>query len=167
MIASARRALRRPITRPRRSATLAAACLSLIGVAAAVLASSPRPTINSTGAQPAPSSDPRPAAVEVRDAAAQARRFLEDYLRYLHGRLAPSEITGASARLGAQLVRDTIKASRVTRRRQARIVELHTRLQGVSEAVATARVLDAPDTAFSVTVTLQRTAAGWRVSDVA
>jgi hypothetical protein len=167
VIAGARRALRRPITRPRRSATLAAAYLSLIGVAAVVLASSPRPTVHPTGARPAPSGDPRPAAVEVRDAAAPARRFLEDYLRYLHGRLAPSEMTGATGRLRARLARETVKASHVARRRQARIVELHTRLHGPSEAVATARVLDGRDGALAITVTLHRTIAGWTVSDVA
>jgi hypothetical protein len=110
--------------------------------------------------------DGEPVGGEVRAASADARRFLEDYLRYLHGRLPASRIRSAAPPLRDELAATALHASDVARRRPVRIAELHTQLLGTTRAQAWARVLDGRDATLTVALALRRTARGWEVGDV-
>jgi hypothetical protein len=143
---------------------LAVACVCLLGASAAALSATPPRPAAPRGDHVDP--EPPGAAAEVRGAAADARHFLDDYLRYLHGRLSATRIRCVAARLRAELAAAEVHASTVARRRPVRIAELHTQLVGHGAAHAWARVLDGADATLTITLALHRTANAWEVRDV-
>ena len=104
-------------------------------------------------------------ACDVHAAAVAARAFVEDYVRHRDGRLAASRIRGAAPALRQALHRDTVRPSWPVRRRQARIAELHTQLDG-PHARACARVTDSHAAVVRVAVSLESRDGTCEVVDV-
>ncbi len=104
-------------------------------------------------------------ASDVHAAAVAARAFVEDYVRHRDSRLAASRIRGAAPALRQALHRDTARPSWPVRRRQARIAELHTQLDG-THARACARVTDSHAAIVRIAVSLERRDGAWEVVDV-
>jgi hypothetical protein len=161
-----RRHRARPRSRPHARAPFVAACLFGAGVAAAALATPPERAAHPGSQRPPVAADTPATSGEVRAAAARARGFLEDYVRYLRGALDPSQISAVTPALRSALARQAVHPSRVARRRGARVAELRTEIDDAGQARASARVLDGADTTLGISLTLQRTGAGWEVSDV-
>ena len=104
-------------------------------------------------------------ASDVHAAAVAARAFIAGYVRHREGRLAAARIRGAAPALRQALHHDTVRPSWPVRRRQARIAELHTQLDG-PHARACARVTDSHAAAVRVVVSLERRDGTWEVVDV-
>ena len=102
---------------------------------------------------------------DVHVAAEVARAFVEDHVRHRDGRLAASRIRGAAPALRQALDCDTAGPAWPVRRRQARIAELHTQLDG-PHARACARVTDNHAAAVRIAVSLERRDGAWEVVDV-
>jgi hypothetical protein len=121
------------------------------------------------GAPPsAPTRDAQAAGAQASDvhfAAVAARAFVEGYVRHREGRLAAARTRGAAPALRQALHLDTARPSWPVRRRQARIAELHTQLDG-PHARACARVTDSHAAVVRVTVSLERRDGAWEVVDV-
>ena len=118
------------------------------------------PSAPSRGAQRAPAH-----SSEVHAAAAAARAFVEDYVRRRDGRLAASRVRGAAPALRQALDCETAETPWALRRRQARVAELHTQLDG-PHAHACARVTDDRAVVVRIAVALERRAGVWEVVDV-
>ena len=94
-----------------------------------------------------------------------ARAFVEDYVCYRRGRLAASRIRGAAPGLRQALDCETAESPWPVRRRQARIAELHTQLDG-PHARACARVTDSHAAVVRVAVSLESRDGTCEVVDV-
>jgi hypothetical protein len=153
---------RRPDAQSVPTASLAVVAIACaIGAFATTLATPPgrRATPRTRVAAP-------PLAGGIDTAAATARAFVDGYLAWTRGRGSARRIPGAGHDLHKRLNAETVRASRVSRRRVLRIAELHTHLLTPQSGTASARVLDG-DTAFTVTLTLGYEQGRWVISDVA
>ena len=102
---------------------------------------------------------------DVHVAAGVARAFVEDYVCHRSGRLAASRIRGAAPGFRQALDCETAESPWPVRRRQARIAELHTHLDG-PRARACARVTDGHAAVIRVAVSLECRDGAWEVFDV-
>ena len=119
----------------------------------------------------APSEEGQPPAAvaasraEVTHAKRAARRFLAGYLPYAYGQASPRRIRAASARLRLRLTRDHPRVSARERRRRPRVELLQA--EGVSRRHAKlAALVSDGGRRYTVPLELERTPAGWIVTDV-
>jgi hypothetical protein len=119
----------------------------------------------------APSEEGQPSAelvasrTDVTQAKRTARRLLSSYLPYTYGRASAQQIRAASDQLRRRLRRDRPRVLARERRRRPRVELLQT--EGVSRRHAQLAALVSDGARrYTVPLELERTSAGWTVTDV-
>jgi hypothetical protein len=168
------------LRRPAREQPLALAGLALafvVAIAAAVILTHghplPRQRVKTVTAPPAPSavigtqpSQPALTAAQLAQARRTARRFLANYLPVLYGRAPTRTITGASARVRAELSAAGW-SPRAPRNRLPRVTQLATHVQSSATVVAIAIVADGITRPYQVVFQLSHGPGGWQVTELA
>jgi hypothetical protein len=102
---------------------------------------------------------------DVAQASRSARRFLAGYLPYSYGRRSARRVEGASAALMRRLASERPRVPAAIRRRQPRLLLVQSAGVGLTRADMLALVTDGTGR-YTVALELERTMAGWIVTDV-